>query len=147
VNLDRLLPLDLDQKEREMHEHDNESGHRSDAALTNVVILRGAVRGEPVIRELPGRGVMVQFDVSTRLASHERASTVSAPVAWADPSATSLAAVVDGAEVVVVGTVRRRFFRVGGATQSRTEVVADSVIPSRRRKQVDAALDAVLARL
>ena len=58
-----------------------------------------------------------------------------------------MACLVDGNELVVVGTVQRRFFRVGGATQSRTEVVAESVIPARRRKQVDAALDAVLDRL
>lgn len=34
--------------------------------------------------------------------------------------------------MVVVGAVERRFFRVGGATQSRTEVVAASVVPVRR---------------
>lgn len=31
-------------------------------------------------------------------------------------------------ELLVVGTVRRRFFRAGGSTQSRTEVVADKVV-------------------
>jgi single-strand DNA-binding protein len=33
-----------------------------------------------------------------------------------------------GSEVVVAGHVRRRFFRAGGVTQSRTEVVATRVI-------------------
>jgi single-strand DNA-binding protein len=46
--------------------------------------------------------------------------------------------------VVVTGRVRRRFFRAGGYTQSRTEVVADAVVPTRRRKRVDAVLEAVL---
>jgi single-strand DNA-binding protein len=41
---------------------------------------------------------------------------------------------------LVVGAVRRRFFRVGGATQSRTEVVADAVVPMRQRKRVLSAL-------
>ena len=38
---------------------------------------------------------------------------------------------LEGAEVVVVGRVRRRFFRAGGATASRTEVVADRMISVR----------------
>jgi single-strand DNA-binding protein len=44
-------------------------------------------------------------------------------------------------EVIVVGTVRRRFFRAGGATQSRTEVVADRIVPTRRTKDVQRSLD------
>ena len=41
---------------------------------------------------------------------------------------------------MVVGRVRRRFFRVGGATQSRTEVAADVVVPTRQAKRAGAAL-------
>ncbi len=115
--------------------------------LANVAVLRGAVRGDPVTRVLPSGGVVVQFDVSTTVRFRGTVSNTSVPVAWADPSSASMAGLVDGNELVVVGTVQRRFFRVGGATQSRTEVVAESVIPARRRKQVDAALDAVLDRL
>jgi hypothetical protein len=41
--------------------------------------------------------------------------------------------------------VRRRYFRTGGLTQSRTEVVADAVVPAghvaRARKAVARALD------
>jgi single-strand DNA-binding protein len=115
--------------------------------LANVAVLRGAVRGEPVTRVLPSGGVVVQFDVSTTVRSRGAVSNTSVPVAWVDPSSASMGCLVDGNELVVVGTVQRRFFRVGGATQSRTEVVAESVIPARRRKQVDAALEAVLGRL
>ena len=39
-------------------------------------------------------------------------------------------------EVVVVGRVRRRWFRSGGATQSRTEVLAVEVLPARSTKRV-----------
>jgi len=113
----------------------------------NVAILRGAVRGEPMTRVLPGGGVVVQFDVLTAFGNDGAVSNTSVPVAWTDPPATLLATVVDGIDVVVVGRVQRRFFRVGGATQSRTEVVAESVIPARRRKQVDAALGAIVDRL
>ena len=120
----------------------------SDATDTaNIAVLRGAVRGEPVTRVLPSGGVVVQFDVSTAVRSRGTVTHTSVPVAWADPSSASMACVVDGNELVVVGTVQRRFFRVGGATQSRTEVVAESVIPARRRKQVDALLDSLLDRL
>ena len=121
----------------------------SDATDTpaNIAVLRGAVRGEPVTRVLPSGGVVVQFDVSTTVRARGTVSNTSVPVAWADPSSASMACLAEGNELVVVGTVQRRFFRVGGATQSRTEVVAESVIPARRRKQVDAVLDAVLDRL
>jgi single-strand DNA-binding protein len=40
-----------------------------------------------------------------------------------------------GDEIVVVGRVRRRFFRSGGATQSRTEVVVDALVPARQAKR------------
>ena len=123
----------------------NESGASETPA--NIALLRGAVRGEPVTRVLPSGSVVVQFDVSTVVSSRGVVSNTSVPVAWVDPSSASTACLVDGNELVVVGTVQRRFFRVGGATQSRTEVVAEAVIPLRRRKQVEAALDAVIDRL
>ncbi len=117
------------------------------AALSNVAIIRGAVHGEPKPRDLPSGGVVVQFDVATRLQADGHDIKVSVPIAWHDPTSSQLASVLAGAEVVVVGTVQRRFFRVGGATQSRTEVIADEVVPSRRRKGVAAALRGVADRL
>jgi hypothetical protein len=49
----------------------------------------------------------------------------------------------------VTGRVRRRFYRAGGATRSRTEVVADAVVAAadgrRVRRAVDAALRSVTA--
>jgi hypothetical protein len=60
-------------------------------------------------------------------------------VVWIQPSAgwESIAA---GDEVVLTGRVRRRFFRTAGGTQSRTEVVADRVVPVRQAKRVRALL-------
>ena len=49
--------------------------------------------------------------------------------------------------VLVVGRVRRRFFRVGGSLQSRTEVVADVVLAARQRRRADAARQAVVRAL
>lgn len=116
-------------------------------AITNLAVLRGCVRGEPVIRTLPSQSTVLQFDLTTTIAGDDRTSTISVPVSWTDPSTAATALVTDGVELVVIGSVRRRFFRVGGVTQSRTEVVADSAIPTRRRKQVAAALDRVVDRL
>jgi single-strand DNA-binding protein len=113
----------------------------------NLAVVRGAISNEPQRRELPSGGAVVQFDVTTRLFPDGRPVSVSVPIAWNDPPAAAIGAIAAGAEVVVVGTVRRRFFRVGGATQSRTEVVAESVLPARRRKQVAAELRRAAERL
>ena len=50
----------------------------------------------------------------------------------------------EGDAVVVTGRVRRRFFRAGGATASRTEVVADAVWPAHHRARVTRAVDRAL---
>ena len=115
--------------------------------LANLAVLWGCVRGDATERPLPSGSVSVQFDVTTTIRSAGRSSKVSVPVSWIDPPRKSAAALIEGAELLVIGAVHRRFFRVGGATQSRTEVVADTVIPARRRKQVASALDQVVDRL
>ena len=120
----------------------NESGPTS-----NLAVLRGLVGSEPVTRELPSGGTVVQFDVSTTVDVGDKPSKVSVPVSWVDPPQKGLEPLEHGLEVVVVGTVRRRFFRVGGNTQSRTEVVVDAVVPARRVKQAQALVTASATRL
>ncbi len=107
----------------------------------NVVILRGHLSRPPEHRLLPSGDHLVSYEV-TVVRPGQRAESV--PVAWMDapPSAAELA--VDE-EVVVLGRVRRRFFGRGGATQSRTEVAAERVVPVRHRKRARQALHAVLA--
>jgi single-strand DNA-binding protein len=97
----------------------------------NVVVLVGELSGQPRRRQLPSGDELVEFDVTTRGES----GTGSVPVAWFDAGAAAddLAA---GTSVAVAGHVRRRFFRAGGATQSRTEVVATRVIVSGRAASV-----------
>ncbi len=56
------------------------------------------------------------------------------PVVWHEAPVSAESLDVDQ-EVVVVGRVRRRFFKAGGATQSRTEVVAEAVVPTRQAKR------------
>ncbi len=107
----------------------------------NVAILRGRLSRPPEERLLPSGDVVVSYDVTVPR-PRERAET--APVAWVNPPASAADLDVD-VEVVVVGRVRRRFFRAGGATRSRTEVVAERVVPTRRRARAAQAVAAALA--
>jgi single-strand DNA-binding protein len=102
----------------------------------NLAVLRGTVAGDTRARDLPSGSTLIQLDLTTR----DDSGTYSVPVAWFDPPAAA-ADLAAGMEVIVVGTVRRRFFRAGGATQSRTEVVADRIVPTRRIKDVQRSLD------
>jgi len=107
----------------------------------NVVVVKGALSRAPEVRELPSGSQVVSFEVTVARPG-ERAESV--PVVWTDPP-KGAAGVGAGEEVVAVGRVRRRFFRAGGRTQSRTEVVAEAVVPARRRAAVRKAVGAVVA--
>lgn len=108
----------------------------------NLVILRGALSRPPERRELRAGGVVVAYDVT--VPGRGEGSAESVPVVWFAPPAGA-ADLEPDAEVVVVGRVRRRFFRSDGSTQSRTEVVADRVIPARRAKTATRAVTDALA--
>ena len=107
----------------------------------NLAVLTGAVANEPTRRSLRSGVDVVNFDLATPLGGE----AVSVPVAWHDPRDATLASIEVGDIVVVVGTVRRRFFRVGGQTQSRTEVVVDTLVPARRTKSARSTLAAAAA--
>src|SRR6478609_11183779 len=83
-----------------------------------------------VRRTLSSGSEMLSLELTTVTESGQ----TSVPVAWFDPPAGAEPAI--GEELVVRGTVRRRFFRTGAGTQSRTEVVADEVVGVARRRQV-----------
>jgi len=105
----------------------------------NIVVLVGEVTSPPVSRELPSGAVVSTFDVATVTTS----GRVSVPVSLEGETETA----VVGAEVCIVGIVRRRFFRSGASVASRTEVVAQSVILVRRRAQVRKAVGAATENL
>lgn len=110
----------------------------------NLVVLDGTIAADPRRRELPSGAVVAEFDLTTRGSS----GTVSVPVSW--PSPAPIADLLGGGDdVLVIGTVRRRFFRVNGATASRTEVVPLRVAVRRfaRRRALADAVAAVDARL
>ena len=110
----------------------------------NVTIVRGRLSRAPEPRDLPSGDHLVTYEVTVEQPG-TRAESV--PVVWHEPPASALA-LDAGDEVLVVGRVRRRFFKVAtGATQSRTEIVADTVLPVRQAKRCRTALDKALARV
>jgi single-strand DNA-binding protein len=108
----------------------------------NVVVLQGKLSRTPEEREVRDT-VLATYEVTTR---DDEDRAVTAPVVWYDPpdAAWKFDA---GDDVTVVGEVRRRFFRAGGRTESRTEVVAHAVVPTRRHAQAGRALDNALAQI
>ncbi len=111
--------------------------------MINVVILVGRLARPAERRTLPSGDSLVAYQV-TIVPPGSRAESV--PVVWFGAPASAADRDVDE-EVVVVGRVRRRFFRSGGQTQSRTEVVADTVVPVRHKARVRAALDGARQRV
>ena len=108
----------------------------------NIVVLQGKLSRPPEERAIPS-GVVVLYDVTTR---DEAGTATTAPVVWFDPPETAWK-LDAGDDVTVVGEVRRRFFRSNGRTDSRTEVVADVVIPTRRKAQVARVIERAIAAL
>jgi single-strand DNA-binding protein len=105
----------------------------------NLVVLRGTVTSEPKRRELPSGSIVTNIEITTR----GDGPTASVPVVVHDRPVD----VGTGDDVVVVGHVQRRFFRAGGITQSRTEVVAARVVPARRARTAARAVEAAASLL
>ena len=109
----------------------------------NVVVLAGRLARPAEVRELPSGDRLVAYELTV---AREGARAESVPVVWFGAPARAADHDVDE-QVVVVGRVRRRFFRAGGSTQSRTEVVADVVLGARATKRVGAAVGRAQATL
>jgi single-strand DNA-binding protein len=101
----------------------------------NLAVVVGTVPGPPRRRTLPSGDELVEFDVTTR----GPAGTCGVPIAWFAPGKFA-DAIGPGTMVAVAGSVRRRFFRSGGPTQSRTEVVAVKVVDASKRTAFDRLL-------
>ena len=110
--------------------------------MMNVVLLRGHLSSEPRRVELPSGDVLLRWEVTT-LADGRK---LTVPVAWFEPPRSAMA-VGEGDEVVVLGRIRRRFFRARGATVSETEVVATAATLATRQKNVAKLVDQALAQL
>jgi single-strand DNA-binding protein len=98
----------------------------------NVCILQGRLTRPPEQRVVGDGRSHVTYELAV---DRSEGGAESVPVVWEGAPAVAVDLDVE-AEVVVVGRVRRRWFRSGGATQSRTEVVAEGVVPRRATKRV-----------
>ena len=105
--------------------------------MTNVAVLIGRLARPAEPRDLPSGDRLVQYEVTIPSLTG-RAESV--PVVWFDAPATAGDYDLDE-KVVVVGRVRRRFFKGATGTLSRTEVVADAVVPARQAKRAEAAVE------
>src|SRR3954447_12574996 len=117
--------------------------------MLNIVAIRGRLSRPAEERVVPSTGErVVGLDLTVRREGETRADSV--PVVWYEPPAAA-SNLAEGDEVVIVGHVSRRFFRAGGGTQSRTEVVAHAIAPATSKKKVatmlDEAIEEILAAL
>ena len=94
----------------------------------NVVLIEGTLSSDVRVKELPSGATVATLEVTTRTLE---GSVASVPVDWfvSDPPDWPA-----GTEVVVLGSVQRRFFRAGAATQSRTSVLAERVASGADRR-------------
>lgn len=109
----------------------------------NVVVVQGALSRAPRSRTLPSGDELGRFEVTVRSADQPAESV---PVVWFGVPSRAMGWQA-GTEVVVRGRVRRRFFKGPGGTASRTEVVADQVLPLTQRPWVHGLVDEVVADL
>jgi hypothetical protein len=106
-------------------------------ARLNLVVIRGECSGPAELRELEsGRRLAA---ISVRAPGPDGRAT-SVPVTVWEPAAW-VEELDEGADVIVVGAVRRRFFRtaVGGAA-ARVDVEAAFIGRAGQRRQLDSAL-------
>jgi single-strand DNA-binding protein len=107
---------------------------------TNLSVVVGTLSRPAELRDLPSGDQVLALEVTVRA---EGRPAESVPVAWAGAPAAA-ARWAAGEEILVVGRVRRRFFRAGGVTQSRTEVAATLAVPTRRAVAAGRALQAAV---
>jgi single-strand DNA-binding protein len=101
-----------------------------DAKSFNVAIVRGVCSSPPELRVLPSNQHLAQLQLTTRVDGR----AMSVPVSVLEPPAW-LEELDAGDELVVLGAVRRRFFRAAGTTVSRVEIEAEVVCRGRDRRR------------
>jgi single-strand DNA-binding protein len=104
---------------------------------SNLVVLRGFIRRDPEFRVLASGDELMSLDLTVRSGE---APAESVPVVWPNPAAAAVK-FIEGDDVVVVGRIRRRFFRAGGSTATRTEVHADKILSARSGVRIRSALE------
>lgn len=102
--------------------------------MLNLVVVIGSLAKPLQVKNLPSGLSLASFDL---LVPRPDQSSDTVPVALFLEHVPEWDA---GQELLVIGRVRRRFFRVEGNTQSRTEVVADQVLAVTEKKRACSAL-------
>ena len=112
----------------------------------NLAIVHGHLSSPPRTTHLPSGDVLTALEVTVPAPTRPRPFRCR----WRGSAHRRPSAAGRGHEVVVVGRVRRRWFRAGATSQSRTEVVAE-VVPATPagggRKALAGAQAAIGARL
>lgn len=109
----------------------------------NVAVILGRLSRPGAERVLPSGDRLLSLELSVSHAG-QRAETLPVVVFEPPSSASHLDA---GEEVLVIGRVRRRFFRAAGTLQARTEVVARTVVATRRAGRARKALALAMGEL
>lgn len=94
--------------------------------MLNLALVIGTLAKEPQFRPVSGNTSVVSFDLQVAQEGQEHDVVPVTLMFSEDPDEEP--ALLSGHDYVVIGRVRRRFFRVGGTTRSRTEVVAHQVL-------------------
>ncbi len=100
----------------------------------NLAVVVGSLSHDVRSKQLPSGTAVASLDLTTDTAPRD-----TVPVTMIDPP-RSVTRLVSGDHVVVVGRVRRRFFRAGGTTQSRTELVAERIARTQAGRSREAAI-------
>jgi single-strand DNA-binding protein len=104
--------------------------------VLNLAVVMGNLIKAAQVRALPSGLWLTTFDLQVRWPDR---SPDTVPVALFDaPEQASQWS--PGQGLLAVGHVRRRFFRTGGSTQSRTELVAEQVLLLEQTETVRTAL-------
>jgi len=124
------------------------------ATSTKTVRSRTAHRAKPSEPEAPADDVQIRtLPSSTELASFSisvsqaTGPATSMPVSWSSPAPKVLDRLETGTEVLAIGRVVRRFYRAGGSTQSRTELVVDRIERLSRRAACRRMVEQVIGHL
>ena len=97
----------------------------------NLAIVTGRLSRPAEHRTLPSGDPVAYLDVTVE-GPDQKHETVN--VAVYEPPASTLT-LDEGDEVIVVGRVRRRFYRTGTRLESRTELVAEGVARPRQTRK------------
>jgi hypothetical protein len=112
-----------------------------DPGPMSVALVYGNAVSAPVFRDVGG---VATFEIDVRSKSLTGASASVSVVMSGE-----LPVVMPDDTVLVIGTARRRFFRAGGATVSRTEIDAVEILVNpdarKRKRAVGSALEKVAA--